>query len=48
MKQVGFQKVRVWVGWTLDNAVDDWEGGETGVRLLFPLLECEGVCLWFT
>ncbi|GES56852.1 methyltransferase [Aspergillus terreus] len=42
MKEVGFQDVRVSVGWTLEKNVEDWEDSQTK-SLPFPFLLCEGV-----
>ncbi|KAL4891813.1 S-adenosyl-L-methionine-dependent methyltransferase [Aspergillus ambiguus] len=42
MKEVGFDHVRVSVGWTLDKNVEDWKDSKTKT-LPFPFLVCEGV-----
>lgn len=42
MKEVGFQDVRVSVGWTLEKNVEDWEDSQMKT-LPFPFLLCEGV-----
>ncbi|EAW14275.1 class I SAM-dependent methyltransferase [Aspergillus clavatus NRRL 1] len=43
MREVGFEEVKVWVGWTLDKEVEDWEDGKKET-MQFPFLVCEGVC----
>jgi SAM-dependent methyltransferase len=43
MREVGFAEVKVWVGWTLDKEVEDWEDGRVET-ISFPFLVCEGVC----
>lgn len=43
MKEVGFQDVKVSVGWTLIKSIDDWEDNKPGDTLGFPFLVCEGV-----
>ncbi|KAL4819607.1 S-adenosyl-L-methionine-dependent methyltransferase [Aspergillus spinulosporus] len=43
MKEVGFQEVKVSVGWTLTKSVEDWEGNKPGDTLQFPFLLCEGL-----
>ncbi|KAL3432930.1 S-adenosyl-L-methionine-dependent methyltransferase [Aspergillus tetrazonus] len=43
MKEVGFQDVKVSVGWTLTKKVEDWEGHKPGDTLQFPFLLCEGL-----
>ncbi|KAL4807946.1 putative methyltransferase [Aspergillus unguis] len=45
MREVGFADVKVWVGWTLDKKVDEWEDNQPGDTLPFPFLVCEGVKL---
>ncbi|KAF9891624.1 hypothetical protein FE257_003635 [Aspergillus nanangensis] len=42
MTEVGFVEVRVWVGWTQDKNVEDWEDAERPT-MPFPFLVCEGV-----
>ncbi|OJI98786.1 hypothetical protein ASPVEDRAFT_25636 [Aspergillus versicolor CBS 583.65] len=42
MKEVGFQDVKVSVGWTLAKSVELWEGQKPGDTLDFPFLVCEG------
>lgn len=42
MKEVGFQDVKVSVGWTLAKSVELWEGQKPGDTLGFPFLVCEG------
>ncbi|KAA8643935.1 hypothetical protein EYZ11_006408 [Aspergillus tanneri] len=41
MREVGFQDVKVWVGWRLDMEVEGWE--DAGKVMQFPFLVCEGV-----
>ncbi|KAL4741105.1 S-adenosyl-L-methionine-dependent methyltransferase [Aspergillus similis] len=43
MKEVGFQDVKVSVGWTWTKGVEDWEGNKPGDTLQFPILLCEGL-----
>ncbi|KAL4994668.1 S-adenosyl-L-methionine-dependent methyltransferase [Aspergillus recurvatus] len=43
MKEVGFQDVRVSVGWSLTKKVEDWEENRPGDTLEFPFLVCQGV-----
>ncbi|OGM51364.1 methyltransferase [Aspergillus bombycis] len=48
LKEVGFEQVKVWVGWTLDKDVEGWEdddGSHAGGKktMQFPFLVCEGV-----
>ncbi|KAL4902925.1 hypothetical protein BDW74DRAFT_180224 [Aspergillus multicolor] len=43
MKEVGFQDVKVSVGWKLTKKVEDWEGNKPGDTLEFPFLVFGGV-----
>ncbi|KAI9041087.1 class I SAM-dependent methyltransferase [Aspergillus affinis] len=43
MRDVGFQDVKVEVGWGLEKKVTGWESEEEGKIMVFPFLVCEGV-----
>ncbi|KAL2813475.1 S-adenosyl-L-methionine-dependent methyltransferase [Aspergillus cavernicola] len=43
MKEVGFQDVKVSIGWTLNKSVEYWRDNKPGDTLGFPFLVCEGV-----
>ncbi|KAL3479378.1 hypothetical protein BJX99DRAFT_255636 [Aspergillus californicus] len=43
MKEVGFQDVKIAVGWTLIKPIDAWENNNPGDTQGFPFLVCEGV-----
>ncbi|KAL2870603.1 class I SAM-dependent DNA methyltransferase [Aspergillus lucknowensis] len=43
LKEVGFQDVKVSVGWTLTKSIAAWEGSQPGDTFGFPFLVCEGM-----
>ncbi|KAJ0424948.1 hypothetical protein BJY00DRAFT_275633 [Aspergillus carlsbadensis] len=43
MREVGFEDVRIEVGWSLRKSVEKWEGCRPGETMEFPFLLCEGV-----
>ncbi|KAE8356410.1 S-adenosyl-L-methionine-dependent methyltransferase [Aspergillus coremiiformis] len=48
LKEVGFEQVKVWVGWTMEKDIEGWDddiGSNDGDRkktMQFPFLVCEG------